>query len=149
MKTLKSYNYIKQIQIICLGLLFILLYVKTSSAQGKWPVLKTYKGEFLKQIDMPIGGIGTGTISLTGNGALHDWAIMSTPAKGFNAMIPQGPPVNRAAFFAIYIKEEGRKGKAVLCEGPVSDRYYEGDRGSTRKRCFSRSVSRTSNGSYS
>lgn len=53
---------------------------------------------------MPVGGIGTGTISLTGNGALQDWEIMSAPAKGFNAHIKEGPPSNRAAFFAINIQ---------------------------------------------
>ncbi|MFB9052723.1 hypothetical protein ACFFVB_06475 [Formosa undariae] len=57
------------------------------SQQKDWPVLKTYTGEYLKRVAMPVGGIGTGTISLTGNGAIHDWEIMSFPAKGFNVII--------------------------------------------------------------
>ncbi|WP_139956446.1 GH116 family glycosyl-hydrolase [Flavicella sediminum] len=102
----------------------------TSFAQQKeWPVLKTYTGEYLKRVAMPVGGIGTGTVSLKGNGAIQDWEIMSSPAKGFNAIIPQGPPSNRAAFFVINIQEEGKKGQAILLEGPMSDRYYDGERG--------------------
>lgn len=33
-----------------------------------WPVLKTYEGGFLRRVKMPIGGIGTGTVSLLGRG---------------------------------------------------------------------------------
>lgn len=113
-----------------LTILFVLVFgVKIFAQQKDWPVLKTYKGEYLKRIAMPVGGIGTGTISLTGNGAIQDWEIMSFPAKGFNGLIPKGPPSNRAAFFAINIQEEGKKAQAVLLEGPLSDRYYDGERG--------------------
>ncbi|NIM44374.1 MAG: hypothetical protein GTO54_01880, partial [Nitrososphaeria archaeon] len=31
----------------------------------------------------PLGGIGTGSISLGGWGQLRDWEIMNRPAKGF------------------------------------------------------------------
>lgn len=87
---------------VIIGLL--LVGVQGFCQQTDWPVLKTYSGEYLKRIAMPVGGIGTGTISLTGNGALQDWEIMSAPAKGFNAHIKEGPPSNRAAFFAINIQ---------------------------------------------
>lgn len=40
-----------------------------------WPVLKHYDKDHLHKIAMPVGGIGTGTISLAGNGALKDWEI--------------------------------------------------------------------------
>jgi uncharacterized protein (DUF608 family) len=117
---------------VLLVLPLILLFSLVSNAQtSEWPVLKTYKGEFLKRIAMPIGGIGTGTVSLTGNGAIQDWEIMSSPAKGFNAFIPKGPPTKRAAFFAINIQEGNQKGQAFLLEGPVSDRYYDGELGAT------------------
>ena len=33
-----------------------------------WPVLATYRGEALRCIAMPMGGIGTGTVSLGGRG---------------------------------------------------------------------------------
>jgi uncharacterized protein (DUF608 family) len=116
-----------------LNIFIILLFIAVlSNAQIKntdWPVLKTYDQEHTERIAMPVGGIGTGTISLTGNGAIQDWEIMSSPAKGFNAMIPEGPPVNRAAFFAMNIQEEAKPATCILLEGPVSERYYEGEMG--------------------
>ena len=37
-----------------------------------WPVLRTYDGEHLHRIALPLGGIGTGTISLGGRGEIRD-----------------------------------------------------------------------------
>lgn len=44
---------------------------------GRW-----YSGEHLARIAFPLGGIGTGTISLGGRGELRDWEIGHRPAKG-------------------------------------------------------------------
>lgn len=41
-----------------------------------------YKNEYLNEISFPIGGIGTGSIGLAGNGRLIDWEIFNRPAKG-------------------------------------------------------------------
>ena len=49
----------------------------------RWPVLTRYTGEKLARIALPIGGIGTGTVSLGGRGQLRDWEIMNQPARGF------------------------------------------------------------------
>ncbi|MGQ1786157.1 GH116 family glycosyl-hydrolase [Saccharicrinis sp. GN24d3] len=95
-----------------------------------WPVLKAYDQEHTGRIAMPVGGIGTGTISLSGYGALVDWEIMSRPAKGFNPQYAGVGVINRAPFFSIYIKEENKEGQAVLMEGPVPDYYDEGFYGS-------------------
>lgn len=46
-------------------------------------VLNTYEEEFLREIAFPLGGIGTGTVSLGGRGNLRDWEIMNRPSKGF------------------------------------------------------------------
>ncbi|MBM3235446.1 hypothetical protein FJZ31_04030 [Candidatus Poribacteria bacterium] len=59
----------------------------------KWPVLTHYDKEHLSQIAFPLGGIGTGTISLGGRGQLRDWEIMNRPSKGF---------VPRYSFFALW-----------------------------------------------
>ena len=41
-----------------------------------------YRGNKLKQLNFPLGGIGTGSIGLTGNGLLLDWEIFNRPNKG-------------------------------------------------------------------
>ena len=51
---------------------------------ANWPVLTYYDEEHLSQIAIPLGGIGTGTVSLGGRGQLRDWEIMNRPSKGFN-----------------------------------------------------------------
>ena len=41
-----------------------------------------YTKKHLEAISFPIGGIGTGSIGLAGNGHLMDWEIFNTPDKG-------------------------------------------------------------------
>lgn len=41
-----------------------------------------YKNEYLSEISFPLGGIGTGSIGLAGNGQLIDWEIFNRPNKG-------------------------------------------------------------------
>ena len=48
-----------------------------------WPVLRRYDSEHLREIAMPLGGIGTGTVSLGGRGDLRDWEITGQPRKGY------------------------------------------------------------------
>ncbi len=40
-----------------------------------------YQNEKTKQISFPLGGIGTGSIGLAGNGELRDWEIFNRPNK--------------------------------------------------------------------
>lgn len=116
---------------ICLVILLVLFGLQTFQAQETdWPVLKTYDQYHSDRIAMPIGGIGTGTISLTGRGALEDWEIMSRPAKGFTPKYAGVAVINRASFFSIYLKEENKEGQALILEGPVPIKYDEGFYGS-------------------
>jgi len=41
-----------------------------------------YKGDYLREISFPIGGIGTGSLGLAGNGRFIDWEIFNRPNKG-------------------------------------------------------------------
>lgn len=41
-----------------------------------------YTGDSTKEISFPLGGIGTGSIGLGGNGSLIDWEIFNRPSKG-------------------------------------------------------------------
>ncbi len=115
---------------ITLTSIFILFIGLIQAQHSEWPVLKVYDQEHLERIAMPIGGIGTGTVSLSGYGALIDWEVMSRPAKGFNPQYAGVEVINRAPFFSIYYKEESKEAKALLMEGPVPSFYDEGFYGS-------------------
>lgn len=103
---------------------FLLLASATLSLQAQskeWPVLKHYDQDHINKIALPIGGIGTGTISLGGTGDLRDWEIMNRPAKGFTG-VPIG---NRAPFFAIYTSNTNGDSKTKGLMGPVNINLYE------------------------
>lgn len=68
-----------------------------------------YKGEKTKEIVFPLGGIGTGSIGLCGNGVLADFEIFNRPNKGsFNGM----------TFFAVRAEDEN---------GVIDSRILNGD----------------------
>ncbi len=91
------------------------------STASEWPVLKSYDLEHTYKIAMPIGGIGTGTISMGGRGNLQDVEIMNTPAKGYNP----GSGRENSTFFTLYTNFEGKKDLRLL-EGQVPFYLYEG-----------------------
>jgi uncharacterized protein (DUF608 family) len=82
-----------------------------------WPIVKHYDQKHLSQIALPLGGIGTGTISLGGRGDWRDWEIVNRPAKGFN---PGSP------FFAIRTKSSAGRTVARAIQGPVDEHLYAG-----------------------
>lgn len=84
--------------------------------QAPWPVLKTYDRDHLSKIAMPLGGIGTGALSLTGRGGLRDWEIMNRPAKGF---APHSDWWTTYPLFCLYARPAGGKASARLLEGPI------------------------------
>ena len=90
----------------------------------EWPVLKSYDQEHIYKIALPLGGIGTGTVSLGGRGNLQDWEIMNRPAKGYNP----GAGRENSAFFTLYTEIDGKKDLRLL-EGPVPFYLYEGNSG--------------------
>ena len=89
-----------------------------------WPVLKHYDAAHLRRIALPLGGIGTGTVSLGGKGDLRDWEIMNRPAKGF---IPKGAS---SPFFSIHLSAPDGKKFTRILEGPLELDDYEGHSGS-------------------
>jgi hypothetical protein len=94
-------------------LLFIACF-SNAQKQNSWPVLNTYDQEHIDRIAMPAGEIGTGTVSLSAYGALIDWEIMSSLAKGFTPKYAGVEVINRAPFFSIHIKEENKEVQALL-----------------------------------
>lgn len=81
-----------------------------------------YEGKNLKEISFPLGGIGTGSIGLMGNGGFIDWEIYNRPNKRSE---------NLNTFFAI--RAEYPDGK-IVCRVLMGDynRDFSGNIGVTR-----------------
>ncbi|NUQ00113.1 MAG: hypothetical protein HUU35_09700, partial [Armatimonadetes bacterium] len=71
------------------------------------------QGRQLDEVAFPLGGLGTGCVSLGGWGQLRDWEIRNRPAKGFQ--IPQ-------AFFMLRCQTAAESITRVL-QGPVGGSY--------------------------
>lgn len=92
-----------------------------------WPILTSYKGRKLARVAMPLGGIGTGTVSLGGRGDLRHWEVMNRPDKGWYPAF--GHNGTSAPFFALYA-HDGRRAVTRALEGPLDAAEYEGHSGS-------------------
>jgi non-lysosomal glucosylceramidase len=73
-----------------------------------------YKGEKTRAISFPLGGIGTGSIGLAGNGRLVDWEIFNRPNKG---------SLNGFSHFAIKAETSGRVLDARVLNGDLPPHY--------------------------
>jgi non-lysosomal glucosylceramidase len=72
---------------------------------------REYVGADLAEIAFPIGGIGTGCISITGKGELVDWEIFNRPNKSYRP---------RHTFFSIVANEAGAEPVFRILEGRLS-----------------------------
>jgi len=79
---------------------------------------RIFEGPSLKEIAFPLGGIGTGTVSLGGRGNLRDWEIFNRPGNGVNLPF---------TFFALYLEPEGGKPLVRVLEGPLTPPFTGGD----------------------
>jgi non-lysosomal glucosylceramidase len=75
---------------------------------------RIYKGVKTREINFPLGGIGTGCIGLTGNGRLQDWEIFNRPNKG---------SVNGNSLFAVKAEREGRLLDARMLQSDLPPPY--------------------------
>lgn len=62
--------------------------------------VRTFTGANLAEVAFPLGGIGTGCVSLGGRGNLRDWEIFNRPGKGRNLPF---------TFVAIRTEQRGKK----------------------------------------
>lgn len=76
---------------------------------------KTYTGRNLDCISFPLGGIGTGMLSLGGYGHLREWQIMNRPSKNF---------VFTHSFFTLKV-QDGKKQMIKVLQGPAGGSFGE------------------------
>ncbi|GDX40290.1 hypothetical protein LBMAG21_05820 [Armatimonadota bacterium] len=69
-----------------------------------------YKGEQLRAIAMPLGGIGTGSVALCGDGSLRQWQLCNN--VNHVAQVPH-------SFFAIRAQKEGGKAVSKALQSPA------------------------------
>ena len=69
----------------------------------------TYRNDQLREIAFPLGGIGTGCVSLEGRGALRDWEIYNRPAKG---------TILNYTFATLWCQAEGGRAQTRVVQGP-------------------------------
>jgi len=81
---------------------------------------KIYKGIYLNEISFPLGGIGTGSIGLSGRGSLKDFEIYNRPNIG--SWFPKTFPMIR-------VKEKTKEPICRILEGPVQKPYTPQDGG--------------------
>ncbi len=74
----------------------------------------TYKGDKLRQISFPLGGMGTGCIGLAGDGRLIDWEIFNRPNKN---------SLNGFSHFAVRAESKGRVIDARILHGDLHPPY--------------------------
>ncbi len=72
--------------------------------------LRSYAGAAAVEVAFPLGGIGTGTVSLGGRGELRDWEIFNRPAK--RRILP-------FSFVALWVNPEGEHSHLRVVEGPL------------------------------
>ena len=86
-----------------------------------WPVLTRYDWQHVAKIALPLGGIGTGTVSLGGRGQLQDWEIMNQAGKGYSTVTPG----NTAPFFALFTRDVAGNTYTKALLGPLEAHEYQ------------------------
>ena len=88
-------------------------------AAGRISFPRVFKGEQLKMLAFPLGGVGSGSLALGGRGQLRDWEIFNRPNKGYSPQF---------AFPAIWIKVGNAKPVTRVLEARILP-PYEGEDG--------------------
>ena len=81
----------------------------------EWPVARHFDGDHLMRVAMPMGGIGCGSVSLSGRGELVEWEIMNRANK---TMSDTERGAAARTFFAIRVKGASHESVTMLA-GPL------------------------------
>jgi uncharacterized protein (DUF608 family) len=82
-----------------------------SAPSDSWRV---FDPPFLQEIAFPLGGIGTGTVSLGGRGNLRDWEIANRPDKGRDL---------DNTFFSLWFRRGSRAPRTMILESELTPPY--------------------------
>lgn len=93
----------------------IIPYSKQQLVESRKP--RVLAGEQLSEVAFPLGGIGTGTVSLGGRGQLRDWEIFNRPGKG--KILP-------FSFVALWVRPAGGSSTVRVVEGPLGPPFRGG-----------------------
>lgn len=92
----------------------------------------TCRGRRLEEIAFPLGGIGTGSVSLGGWGQLRDWEVMNRPAKGFVVRQAfstlRGASAARSAAVPGFRAQVHPGGRGLAGAGPAAGAVWKGRR---------------------
>ena len=75
---------------------------------------RTFSGQHLKEIAFPVGGIGTGNITIGGRGELRDWEIFNRPGKNKRPNL---------TFFAMWAKKQDSAPVTKILERKLAPPY--------------------------
>ncbi|MCC7145255.1 MAG: hypothetical protein IT443_02285 [Phycisphaeraceae bacterium] len=81
------------------------------------PSSYVYRGDRLREVAFPLGGIGTGCVSLEGRGSLRDWEIFNRPNKGSFLEL---------AFPILWCQQEGQASQTRVVQGPPARSFTGG-----------------------
>ena len=112
------------VRLAALSAAVLLLSSPSAEASFRWPMLREYRDAKLRRVRMPLGGLGTGTISLSGTGGLEAFEIRNSAEKKY-------VPCRQSVFPAFVVRTADTNGAvaARLLEGPLDKSRYEGEYG--------------------
>jgi len=78
---------------------------------------RVFTGQQLSEVALPLGGIGTGTVSIGGRGQLRDWEVFNRPGKG--KILP-------FSFVALWARPQGGAASVKVVEAPLEPPFRGG-----------------------
>lgn len=81
---------------------------------------RTFSGRSLEMVSLPLGGIGAGSVGLSGRGGLVDWEIFNRPNVG--SILPR-------TFAIIWAQREGEQPVCRVAQAPEPPPYQHGGTG--------------------